>query len=111
MSIRLTGIIPAIAIGVTAWAVSAPASHAAEMLSACELETVENFKTIDADGDGVITKAEYMTCLTGGDASSRVKKEKGADITEETDEVFVEYDADGDGKITQAEFGQGSMKK
>jgi hypothetical protein len=95
---------PAIAIGLAAWAVSAPSSHAAEILAECELASVADFKKIDRDGDGVITREEYMACLVVGDASTRVEKETGAAMMEETDETFAEYDVDNDGEITEVEF-------
>src|SRR5947207_2622766 len=54
------------------------------------------FHKIDADGDGVITLAEFKDALG--------KFPKLADKPEIIEKIFDKLDADGDGKITPDEF-------
>jgi hypothetical protein len=114
MSVRFSGFLSAIALGVAGWAVSTPPIHAAEILAECELASVEDYKAIDINGDGVISREEYKQCLAIGEDSTRTEKEKGAEMMDETDETFAQYDVNTDGEITLDEFEKTSgvtMKK
>lgn len=72
-------------------------------LSSDELDSVAraNFREMDADGDGALTRQEYSDC-------SNVLAGTQSMESDRTAENMAEYDTDGDDTLTQQEFMQAS---
>ena len=65
------------------------------------------FPKLDADGDGVVTQAEYTDCLNSTAGMMSRESDRSA-------ENMAEYDTDGDGTLTRSEFtaaGQEQMEQ
>lgn len=94
---------------------AAPAAFAADEKKADEkkagkFDRTKLFDTMDADGDGKVTKEEFKKGMEklaeklkekAGDKSGAMLEKLGGQLA---DKAFEKLDADGDGKLTREEF-------